>query len=357
MIDRKIMRRIIFAIGGLVVLFCVLSGSINGFQLKSKSDDCFRIMFYNVENLFDTEDDPSTNDNEFTPEGNRHWTSKRLDNKTNRLSQVIIAAGEGNLPTIIGLCEVENSTALNKLLEGTPLWNLGYRSIHQESPDLRGIDVALLFDQNRFSPITYKAITVSDTNNSNFKTRDILYVKGILSNDTIHLFVNHWPSKYGGVLKSEPKRFLAAGILRSNVDSLLNQNNKAKIILMGDFNDTPIDPSIVEILNAKSLNKEISDTSMYNLAYDLCKKGKGSHKYQAYWNLIDQIIVSGNLLTDDCGSIKTHNKSLTIFDAPFLLEDDKKYLNQKPNRTYIGYKYHGGFSDHLPVYIDLHTSK
>ena len=160
------------------------------------------VMFYNTENLFDTQDDPNTNDNQFLPDGEKHWNFKRLQKKLNRIFQVIVASGEGKLPAIIGLCEVENNIVLELLLNKTPLGKLGYKYIHKDSPDRRGIDVALLYNINSFTPISYRFITVSSDERP-LKTRDILYVKGIMHKDTFHFYINHWPSKYGGAIQTK----------------------------------------------------------------------------------------------------------------------------------------------------------
>lgn len=310
-----------------------------------------KIMFYNVENLFDTDDDSLKSDEEFLPEGVRYWNNNRLFNKLTHISQVIMAASKGTFPSVIGLCEVENSKVLDLLLFKTPLGNLGYKYVHKESPDKRGIDVAFLYKKDRFAPLSYFAIPIVDPNDSAFKTRDILYVKGILSSDTIHFFVNHWPSKYGGTLETKSLRALAAKTLRTYTDSILSTNNQSKIIIMGDFNDSPIDESIKDVLEAKKAEQDIDNESLYNLGIQAYEKGVGSNKYQEKWELIDQFIVSGNLLKGK--GLTTSTSQFSVFKAPFLVEKDENHLGEKTNRTYIGFKYHGGFSDHLPILLDL----
>lgn len=309
-------------------------------------------MFYNVENLFDTDDDSTTIDEEFLPKGDRFWTNKKFYLKLNRISQVIMAAGQGNLPTLIGLSEIENQKVLDLLIYKTPLGNLGYKIVHQESPDRRGIDVALLYRKDLFTPIHYRTYSVKNPNDDQFKTRDILYLTGITGADTLHLFVNHWPSKYGGVLETKPLRALAASTLRIAIDSILQSNKNSKVIIMGDFNDSPFDESMTKYLRALEPMDSIQNQEIYNLAYRKAKENKGSNKYQGKWELIDQIIVSGALLTAKHG-LYTNLESFQIFDAPFLLEEDKNYLGNKPFRTYLGFRYNNGFSDHLPVLLDL----
>jgi endonuclease/exonuclease/phosphatase family metal-dependent hydrolase len=314
----------------------------------------YRVMFYNVENLFDTLDDEDKNDEEFLPKGERFWNDRKLNLKLNRIFQVIMALGEGNPPVLVGLCEVENLNVLEMLIRRTPLERMGYKIIHKESPDRRGIDVALLYRQNAFVPISYQAIAVTDTENESFKTRDILHVTGQLGHDTLHVFVNHWPSKYGGLVETEALRALAASTLRHVADSILVRDVSSKLLVMGDLNDSPTDESLLKHLKAKTDFDTIEASALYNLSYNLAKAGKGSNKYQGKWELIDQIIVSGTLLETE--RLHVMPSGAAIFEADFLLEKDKTHLGQKPFRTYVGFKYNNGFSDHLPVYIDLYSN-
>jgi hypothetical protein len=332
----------------LILLVLFLAVYVSG----NNPPDHYRILFYNVENLFDTEDDPNTNDEEFLPQGDRFWNGKKLNNKLNRIFQVLMAAGEGQPPVLIGLCEVENLAVLEMLLYRTSLGKMGYKIVHRESPDNRGIDVALLYRNDFFTPINYELLPVSDPQNPDFKTRDILYAMGTIGQDTLHVFVNHWPSKYGGTMETKALRILAAKILKDKLDKLSSIHPVAKIIIMGDFNDSPLDESVRQHLKALSPNLPIVSGELYNLAYPAAIAQKGTYKYQGKWEVIDQIIVSGYLLNSTLG-LKTEPGSFRIFEAPFLLEDDKNYLGEKPFRTYQGFKYHNGFSDHLPVLIDL----
>ena len=330
---------------GILLLICRSSFG------SSLVDSTYKVMFYNVENLFDTEDDPTVLDEEFLPEGERHWDNHKFYLKLKKIFQVIMAAGKGSPPTIIGMSEIENQKVLELLLHTTPLGKMGYKIVHKESPDRRGIDVALLYREDQFHPISYQTFPVVNPDNNDFRTRDILYVKGIIAVDTLHFFVNHWPSKYGGVIETKPLRALAAETLKCITDSLLTQNNNSKIIMMGDFNDSPFDESISKYLGAHSDFDSIKTNLIYNLAFELATEGKGSNKYQGKWELIDQILVSGSMLSKT--GIHTSASSFQIFDAPFLLEKDKTYLGEKPFRTYAGFKYNNGFSDHLPVLIEL----
>lgn len=309
-----------------------------------------RVLFYNVENLFDTKDDSLKRDEEFIPGQARYWSENRLNKKINRIYQVLVAASSNQAPAIIGMCEVENTLVLNQLLEKTPLQKLGYRFIHHESPDRRGIDVALFYQKDKFIPIRYTAIPVIDIQNKYFKTRDILYVEGILGSDTLHIFVNHWPSKYGGVMETISLRLLAAKTLKNSIASVVAQNRDANILIMGDFNDAPHEESI-QYLISTALEDNLKNLNLVHPALQTTFSSRGSHKYQGNWELLDQIIVSKSLCNKQ--GLKMKPKSFKVFEANFLLEEDEKFLGMKPNRTYIGYKYHDGFSDHLPVMIDL----
>lgn len=317
----------------------------------------YRLMFYNVENLFDWYDDRLTGDDDFLPAGKMHWTKKRCLQKINNIYKVIVATGGWEPPEVIALAEIENRFVLELLVRDTPLSKFHYEIIHHNSPDRRGIDVALLYRPGRLQKISESPVTISDPDSGNIRTRDILYCSFKTKEaDTIHLFTNHWPSRSGGQLSSEHLRMLAATVLKSKSDSLTDANPRSKIIIMGDFNDQPDNRSLRETLQAAYPDETPAGKKLYNLSY--IKKGcpvSGTHKYQGIWALLDQVIVSGNLL--NYGTLFTTQERYRIFDAPFLLEPDDKYLGTKPDRTYIGYKYHGGYSDHLPVYIDLLISR
>ncbi|MDR2292099.1 MAG: endonuclease [Prevotellaceae bacterium] len=309
----------------------------------------FRAMFFNTENYFDTFDDDKTLDNDFTPSGSYHWTWKKFLAKRDALAKIIIAAGEGKVPSIVGLCEIENRFVLNQLVNETPLAKFNYRIVHRDSPDSRGIDVALLYNPADFELLYQNFYAVSQ----NFKTREILYAKGIFCGvDTLHIFVNHFPSKRGGAKTSEPRRIAAASELKRLYDSIINTNNNANILIMGDFNDTPNSDPVTKILQAKNNFDKISGQNLYNLALSLSEKGEGTIKFQGVWEFIDLMFVSGNML-DDANKISCTQSDFKIFNASYLFEKDKAYIGAKPKRTFTGMKYNGGISDHLPVYIQL----
>lgn len=318
---------------------------------SAQNPDKIRLAFYNVENLFDTINDPLTNDDEFTPSGTKNWCFSRYLDKLDHIYKTITALGEWDPPALVSFCEIENRLVLYDLVAKTPFIKYGYEIIHEESPDKRGIDVGLIYHPKLFKPISYKAIRVDITKDSSSTTRDILYVTGkVFKKDTVHIFINHWPSRSGGQAKSEPRRVIAATTLRFHVDSILKLNHNANIIIMGDFNDEPGDKSMYGTLGAKedSLPKKMTD--LYNGMYSYFKKEIGTEKFQDHWHCLDQVIVSYALLNKKNPLLIT---TPSIFKASWLIEPDEKYLGDKPFRTYAGPKYIGGYSDHLPVYVDL----
>ncbi|NOY97346.1 MAG: endonuclease [Chlorobi bacterium] len=309
-------------------------------------------MFYNVENLFDTEDDPQTADEEFTPSGDRHWTNLKFINKVSKIAKVIIAAGKWSPPDIVGLCEIENRGVVGQLIAQPALKNLGYKIIHKESPDRRGIDVAIIYREGRIHPLKYECLEVKDKGGGRVKTREILYFSYLFGEtDTFHLFINHWPSRYRGFLETIDARENAARVLKKKVGELF-QWGDPKVIIMGDFNDQPTDDSVSKVLGAGTTFQAIGNNKLYNLSSLWKGVQKGTLKFHSQWSAFDQVIVSGALL-NKTGRFYCNKEDAHIFDPAFLLEKDERYGGVKPNRTYIGFKYHGGFSDHLPVYLNI----
>ena len=340
-----------FMIRNLLILVLFLISFLLKAQDSKPSD--FKIVFYNLENLFDTKDDTTIWDEQFLPEGDKHWTQWKYEQKIKNLSKVIASAGGWQDAALVGACEIENRGVLEDLTQKTPLKKLHYKIIHKDSPDHRGIDVALLYQESQFTPLFYKHIPIHFPFDPNKKTRDILYVKGLAKDkDTLHIFVNHWPSRWGGQMKSEPKRIFVAQTLRKQVDSLFACTQNPNIVIMGDFNDTPTDKSVVEYLKAQAPVKKTSPKQLYDLMYPLSLTEEGTHPYHGHWAVLDHMIVSSALL-DKSNKIYTTITSAYPFKADFLLEEDTKYGGTKTNRSYIGFKYHGGYSDHLPVILDL----
>lgn len=327
-------------------------------QAKAQEDTgpvrAFNIMFYNLENMFDPFDDSLKNDNDYLPDGIRGWTWKKFERKLQNTSKVIITAGGWRPPDIVGVCELENRFCMIQLLKRTPVSRFNYKIIHHESPDERGIDVGLIYLPDRFTELSHRAIPVIIEGDSVAKTRDILYVKGLMPNgDTLHIFVNHWPSKFGGASATITKRRDAALRLKSVTDSIAAINPLALIVITGDFNDQPTDESLAIHLNARSGKGDTTGYYLYNLMQELMGKWDvGTNKFREEWSIIDQFIVSSALLNRKSG-LRISEKRAEIFRAPFLIEEDRNFNGTKPFRTYYGAIYQGGFSDHLPILLHL----
>ena len=303
--------------------------------------ESFRVLFWNVENLFDCKDDSRKNDNEFLPDAKRNWTPYRYWEKVRNLAKGIIASGDEYVSDLVGLCEVENDSCLYDLTRRSPLREAGYRFVMTDSPDQRGIDVALLYQRAKFKLLHHQSIRIPHKQLNRGATRDILHVVGqVVSGDTLDVMVCHFPSRSGGQAESEPYRIFVAETLKHHVDSLLKVRSQPYIIVMGDFNDYPTDKS------QKSL---CSGNGLQNLMKG--KKG-GTYRYRGEWGILDQFIVSGSLLKKK-SHIRTSTAKAQVLRHAFLLEEDDKYGGDKPFRTYNGMKYQGGFSDHLPISLDL----
>jgi hypothetical protein len=309
----------------------------------------FSFMFYNVENFFDCENDSLTNDDEFTPDGDRRWNYGRLHSKTERLAKVILAAGKWNPPVLVGLCEIENSTVLELLTKSKLLNQHNYKIVHKDSPDERGIDVALIYRPEFFRPFDYQAIPLIDLDDKSFKTRDILHVSGVLNGcDTLHVLVNHWPSRYGGIMETIKYRRLAAETLSHSIQGVLGKDPLAKIVCMGDFNDSPKDESLTKVLGSKANDDPKVSGEMINLSFGWLSDNVLTIKSQYTWEVFDQWIVSDSFLgSNSCYKFL----KAEIFSPDFLLEPDRKFGGVKPKRTYVGFKYQEGFSDHLPILL------
>lgn len=308
-----------------------------------------RVAFYNVENFFDPYPDTTINYNEFTPEGQRHWTYERYKTKRQHIYKVIAALGGWEPVTVMGFAEIENRRVLDDLIHKTPLKNDHYRIVHFESHDHRGIDVGAIYLPGRLTLLYARPIHLKKKNDSIMRTRDILYMKFLVADDTLHVFFNHWPSRYGGLMETRPLRHLAATVLKAACDSICSATPHPNILIMGDFNDDPEDESI------RYLTADTSRCVLVTLIPEpKYNKARGTLKYGSQWNIFDQAIVSQPLLkkTNKLGIV---NNKAHVFDAGFLLGKDGKNLGIKLNRTYSGFKYIGGYSDHLPVYIDIYS--
>lgn len=343
------MTRVLFVL----LLYCLCLKGVNA-QVRGE----IRIMSYNTENLFDTYDDPSTSDEDFTPTGRLHWTDEKYHHKLLNIYKVIASIGGWQPPEIIGLVEIENRKVLNDLLTTTPLSKYKYGIVHYESPDPRGIDVGLLYRSDKFKVIQEEPIYISFVDNPERRTRNILFAKLVYNDsDTLCVFLNHWPSRRGGELVTEELRSEVATVLRQKVDEVFKTNTAAKVIIVGDFNDEPSDPSITTYLKAQRPDSKAIHNQLYNLSFDLLHTSNiGTHYFRGHWAILDQVIVSGILLKTKTG-LYTKETDVHIFAADFVIQPDNKNLGVKPFPAYTGPKYKGGYSDHLPVYLDLFLRK
>ena len=330
------------------VIFIALSIS-----LYAQKIDTLFVAFWNQENFFDAIDDPDKNDEEFLPTGDKEWTNERLDVKENHHARIIRSMNNGKGPDLLGVCEVEHESVLDSMISKY-LSDINYKVAYLESPDNRGIDNGLIYNADKFKVISVSGDTVHLSDG--YPTRLILGVKLLTNNnDTLIVYVNHWPSRRGGEEKSEPNRVSAAETLRSSVQKDFMKNPNSKIIIIGDFNDEPGNNSILKTLMAHPVycdsipqGDEISSSAqLFNLSYKAYKDGLGSYKYRDDWNLLDQVIVSGDLLTGDkfhylCNSYEVYK--------PYAMVTHSGTYEGAPFPTYGGRRYLGGYSDHFPVF-------
>ena len=338
-------------------LFCLgfLFQFCEAYQPEVKNYIVRTVAFYNVENLFDTLNDTLVYDDDRTPNGKDKWTEVRYKKKIHDISKVLSGIGTdltGSSPDIIGLCEIEKQEVLEALIKHPNLNSKNYGIIHFDSPDERGIDVALLYKINTFQPSSFSSrrLVISNRWQERDYTRDQLVVSGVLDNEPIHIIVNHWPSRSGGEARSKPGRIAAAKLNKRIMDSIRRIDPAAKIISMGDLNDNPTDDSVKLILDTREEKCNLEPDDLFNPMESLYKKGFGSLAYRDEWSLFDQILVSGNLATTRAQEF--YYWKVGIYNPSFLITQDGRYKGY-PFRTYAGGSYTGGYSDHFPVYIAL----
>lgn len=308
-------------------------------QSNETDEGDFTVAFYNVENLFDTVDDSNTHDEDFTPHGAYRYSEKVYKQKLHNIATVISQLDNDNAPAMIGLAEIENKTVLEDLTSQYELEEANYKFIHYDSYDGRGIDVALLYQEEAFTVLNHKPLHI---HGDGFFGRDILYVSGVVNTDTVHIFINHWPSRREGLRESMPKRLLTASVVKKHVDSLLEIDNYANIIVMGDFNDNPVDESIDSVLSARD-NITTCVKCLYNPWIEIYNTGRGASVYHRKWDMFDQILISAGL-ADKTG---LHMTSYEVYDKDFIRNnyDGDAY----PKRSFRGRQWNNGYSDHLPV--------
>ncbi len=339
----------------ILVILLVLFGtavSVSGQQERRNT-----IMFYNLENLFDTIPDPDTNDREFLPDGPRKWNSHKYWTKMRNLDQVFygVAASVKDFPAVIGVSEIENRSVLEDLVMMERIAPAQYRIVHYDSPDRRGVDVGFLYRADRFKLEGSYPHPVRMAELPDLRTRDILSMWGTIDGEPFYFMVAHWPSRLGGQQASEPRRVAAAQVMRHAIDSVLVANPATKVVVMGDLNDDPTDRSVAVVLGGKQKVKDLQPGDMFNPYLEMFRKGHGTLAYQDGWNLFDNIVVSENLVNAPHGTwrlIKTEENKFygNIFRAKYLFQQEGQYKGY-PLRTYVGENFQSGYSDHLPVYI------
>ena len=312
----------------------------------------YSVAFYNLENLFDTINDPNTNDEEFLPDGTYRWGALKYKNKLNNLAYAIgkLATDKfcPNGPAVIGVSEIENRQVLEDLIKTEPLASRNYDIVHFNSPDRRGVDVGQLYDRNQFEVDTAISARLYIECSPNTLTRDQLLVSGRLAGERVHIIVNHWPSRLGGEAKSRCRREAAAELTRHLADSVLAADPNSKVIIMGDLNDDPNNKSCSKVLGAVKEPEQVTEGGYFNTMWRLFDKGYGTLGYQGSWNLFDQIIVSANLVGEDRSTLKYFKSE--IFNKDFLRQESGKYKGY-PLRTHAQGRYLNGYSDHFPVII------
>jgi Endonuclease/Exonuclease/phosphatase family len=344
------MKRILYSI----VVICFYAVTFLQAQDTKKTEyKVAAIGFYNVENLYDTLDQEGVEDSEFLPGGKKNYTSAVYHDKLDHLADVISQLGKEVTKdglAIMGMAEIENEGVISDLIHRPKLIDKNYQILHYDSPDVRGVDVAMIYQPKFFTPIYSAPVRVNqvDEKGKYRPTRDILYVKGLLDGDTIHLMVNHWPSRRGGEAASQQYRNGVAAMCKGIADSLMKVNPESKIFIMGDLNDDPISPSCAQIIGAKADKKDVFAGQFYNPMYKFYKAGIGTLAYNDAWNLFDQIMISYGTLNEKNGGY--HYLKTRIFNEPFLTQTSGAYKGY-PHRTFVGDRYDAGYSDHFPVYL------
>ncbi len=313
------------------------------------------IGFYNLENFYDTVNNPKVDDEEFLPGSERHYNTHVFMDKVDRLASVVSQMGTDVNPdglAILGVAEIENDTVLNILAGHKDLKNRNWKIVHYNSPDVRGVDVALFYNPKYFRPLHSVPLFVKLPGGSkdSYFTRDVLYVKGVMDGDTVHVMVNHWPSRSGGEERSIPARAAAASVAKRVVDSLMAIDSTSKIVIMGDLNDDPISPSLTKVLGSKGKITDVKVRGLFNPWVDFYKRGIGTLAYQDAWGLFDQIVVSQPWLDKEQKGYFFYKA--TIVNKEFLVQQTGKYKGY-PKRTWDGTTYNYGYSDHFPVFVTM----
>ena len=318
-------------------------------------DKPYKVVFYNLENLFDIHDDPETHDEEFLPKGVKKWNAKKYQMKLTNMERVLfdIAAINRDYPIVIGVSEIENRSVLEDLISQPKLKGANYRICHYDSPDARGVDVAFLYRADVFKLQGSDNIKLVVDELPNFKTRDLVVMWGTIEDEPFYFLVSHWPSRLGGKEASQFKRDACAKQIRGIKDSLLAANPATKVVVMGDFNDDATDASLVKTMGAKGKAEELVKGDFFNPYFQMLRAGYGTLAYQDAWNLFDNICVTENLVNAEDGKlriIKGDKFYGNIFTRPYMIQQEGQYKGY-PLRTFVTNNFQNGFSDHFPVYI------
>ena len=343
---KKLILSVILIISFSTCIYC---------QSQKKNFKVVCVGFYNCENLFDTINQPDVNDEEFTPTGSYNYTPAVYMDKLSKLSDVISDIGKDASPdglALLGVAEVENENVMIDLKNQPKLKDRNWQFVHYDSPDQRGIDVALFYNPKYFKVRNSEKLIVHIKNEEGTEhpTRDVLHVYGLLDGEPVHVFVNHWPSRRGGEEASAPNRSIAAGVAKHCIDSIIAINPESKIILMGDLNDDPVSPSVAVVLKATGNLDEAKNGRLYNPFMNDFQNGNGTLAYNDAWNLFDQIIISSAFLKKEQSGL--FFKEAKIYRREFMVVQTGRYKGY-PKRTYDFNKYLGGYSDHFPTYLVL----
>lgn len=337
----------------LVFLAFIFSGFSAKSQAQDKQIQVACVAFYNVENLFDTINTPGVNDIEFTPEGTNRWNTAKYTHKLKNLAEVIAQIGNDltpDGPAILGLSEIENRQVIEDLISQPQIKSRNYQIVHYDSPDRRGVDVAMIYNPAYFKLISSSSHTLTIEGRDDFFTRDQLLVTGELLGERVHILVAHWPSRSGGEKRSRPMRIAAAQLGRSIIDSIRAAEPNAKIMYMGDLNDDPVNVSVRDHMHAIGNLAKIQPGQLFNPFEDFYKKGIGSLAWRDSWNLFDMVLLTQPLLSKQENTLRFHKAG--VFNKKFLRQPEGRFQGY-PFRTFAGGVYLGGYSDHFPVYIFL----
>lgn len=333
-------------------IFSIIMSIVCIVNTSAQSDKKICVAFYNQENLFDTLDDPNKIDEEFLPAAANQWNTEKYLNKIQNMARVIAAMNNGKGPDLLGMCEVENKLVLNDLCKELKKQGMEYGIVWHESPDVRGIDNALLYRANLVKRGRSHMFIIDSAGLGNDKTRGIVMADFQLKNNgRLVILVNHWPSRREGEKESEYKRLFVAARLKAVCDSLKKQDEDVAIVCMGDFNDYPNNRSLTEVMHAKKNAEDCDDYDFFNPMYALMEAGMGSYKHKGEWNFLDQFLLNEELLEKE-NKICYVKGSAAVFKEEWMLETEEKYKGN-PKRTFGGKKYLNGYSDHLPVYMYL----